>query len=267
MLGIFVLVVILAILVLVFARNLLEVLFSLLNLLFERTGRIALGTLLLVGGLIFAVTSHTAAYQQLTDTEGTAISLHMVSFDQNNGDVYLQDSNHTTSFYIIHEADFSPTVQSFMFQLNGGFTSLIYDSSQGRQVTLADSINGGTGYTVEQFTLLDFLGMSQYSFTSATYREHPEGLYQNHWPLGGSIAAIGLLLLLFTSWLPRLISSQAKSSASGTASGLQPPYKPDLTPEKESPQGDPPATTPPNPYTDQLAQQPEASEENSKEII
>ncbi len=71
-------------------------------LLTKRVVRIVIGTLLLVGGLIFGITSHIVPYQHLTEQSPGVLFPHINA--QDDGNVYIQDFSHPGTFYIIHEA-------------------------------------------------------------------------------------------------------------------------------------------------------------------
>src|SRR5579863_5246762 len=214
-----VIVVISAVAALIFLRRLLFRFVS--YVLSQNSGRVMFGALLLIGGLIFGFTSHVTPYQSLPSQTVSLLIAHVNVPD--DGDVYLEDISHPGVFYIIHEADFSPSVTASAFQNRSDFTSLIYDSSTSQQVSVQYSngfgsvpIDGNTGYTVEQFIL------NGSTFSSAVYQEHPEGAYQNNWLVGGGIAGAGALLLLLGFGLPLLLNRWERPSAVRTFSGTQP---------------------------------------------
>ena len=166
----------------------------------NRVGRIVLGILLLISGFLIMANSHGPfAYQNLT--QETMSNLQASVSD--DGTVYLRDMSHSGTYYIIPQANFNPSINSNYFQLNSSFTSLTYNSNESRVITI-DNIDVGTGYIVEQFTLSNYLGQSNYTFSSLAHQANPNGPLQKNWLIAGGVGVLGLLLLLFTlAGLPR----------------------------------------------------------------
>ena len=214
-----VIIIILAILGLIYLRRLFAHFLS--NFLENPGGRIMLGALLCIGGLIFGFTSSSVPYQSLSQKSVSLLIPHINTPD--DGNVYLQDLSNFGVFYIIHDADFSPQVNGSNFQNGAAFTSLMYDGtttqSIGVQMTSnfgsSAPIDGGTGYTVEQFSL------NGATFTTANFQANPTGLYQNHWLAGGGIACAGLLLLVITFGIPVLSKRWEKASTAKPSSAGQ----------------------------------------------
>ncbi|MBV9228147.1 MAG: hypothetical protein JOZ18_02450, partial [Chloroflexi bacterium] len=217
----------------------------------RHVGRIIAGALLLVFGLIIGVTSHNVGYQHLTKGSGP-FDVHVLD----NGDIYIQDTASQT-FYIVHEADFTPTVDTNTFPSKSSFTSLIYDNdSQSVDVKLTNGNQlSGTGYAVEQFAFVDTNGQNEKSFSTSNYQQNPNGFYQNNWPGGGTVAGAGALLLLLTFLMKRSKApAYAGVPAAGAAMmqnqwpGVQPPYAqyPGIPPQGFPPNAMPPQGFPPN---------------------
>lgn len=216
-----------------------------INLLANSTGRTVIGILLCLGGLIFGFTSGYTPYQSLSQNSMQLLIPHVNTPD--DGDIYLQSLSNLGANYVIHDADYSPPVSASTFQNGAGITSLLYDSINTQSIQMQFTSNygssapmdGGTGYTVEQFTL------NGTTYSTAAYLASPSGVYQNHWLLGGGIAGAGLLLLVITFGIPAL-SKRWETEAPATKA----------SPDKETwsiPVSTPPAPgaphTPHTPYT------------------
>lgn len=239
---------ILAVLGLVFLRRLLFHLAS--YLIGNAAGRIILGSVLCLGGLIYGLTSSFTPYTTLSPGTTGLLVPHVNTPD--DGDVYLQDINNLGVYYVIHDADFSPQFDASSLQ-NGGFTSLTYDTSSSEQIQTSFSFLGpnngidtGTGYPVEQFSL------NGTTFTSIDFAAHPQGHFQNHWLIGGGLFAAGLLILLIIYGLPYLNKRWEREAAvpvqtpvyqRSTAPLMQPampqmpPTPPNIPPAPHSHQG------------------------------
>jgi hypothetical protein len=84
----------------------------LILLLTRRWGLIIVGTLLLIGGLVYGATSHQVAYQSV----GKGTVAHFLSGDNQVG--YLEmDGN--SALYVLNEGDFTPVIDGINTFGNG----------------------------------------------------------------------------------------------------------------------------------------------------
>lgn len=162
-----------------------------------RWGWLALGLLLAIGGTIFGFTSHRISYQSIGHGDFTPYVV-------NGGTDYLQQSNSST-YYIIHESDFSPTFHfSQLTNSSTGFTMIAQSNTENVDVTFTDNTHlSGTGYEIEEISLLDSNGQNAQVFKTSEYNQSPYGFYQNNWLLGSIGIVVGLLITGLALFLGR----------------------------------------------------------------
>ena len=156
-------------------------------------GRLIVGVLLLVIGIVYGLGSHNVAYQ-LVQQQGPT---DLIYGNALQGEDYYYHVDGTNAYYDIHAADFSP------FPVPGTFTNknVLLRIEEGSTGSVSGTLNDGTtfsgiGYKVVQFVLVDTQG--QQNFTTEEYRDHPDGYYDNQWIVGGIAAGLGFLLIAIT---------------------------------------------------------------------
>ncbi|MBX5448755.1 MAG: hypothetical protein IRZ24_01695 [Thermogemmatispora sp.] len=159
-------------------------------LLSTRVGNLLAAAGLLVGGLLWGLTSHQVHYQAVPP-----ISWFRV-YSSDDGYDYVQ-INHGQQFYVIKDADFSPYPGGVFLDTRPRLLSLIYESDAQQPVELnlkeGERLTG-SGYRVVAFSLVTGSGQP-YTFTTADYRASPRGFYDDHWPLATwlLLAGVGFL--------------------------------------------------------------------------
>ena len=156
-------------------------------------GRLIVGMLLLVVGIVYGLGSHNVVYQVVQQQGPT----DLIYGNALQGEDYYYHIGGTNAYYDIHAADFSPFPVPDTFT-NESVILRIEESSTGSvSGTLNDGTTfSGTGYKVVQFVLADTQG--QQIFTTEEYRNHPNGYYDNLWLVGGIVASLGFLLIAIT---------------------------------------------------------------------
>lgn len=218
-------------------------------LLTRRWGLIVVGALLLVIGLGYGASSHHVSYQTIQN--GT-----FTPYVVDDGNDYLQQNSGST-YYVVHEADFSPVFDgSQVFKNNSQTFVFVADtSSQDVDVNLTDGTHlSGTGYQVEKITTFDSSGQTTGTYTTSTYQNNPSGYDQNNWPVGILLSLLGLGLGALSILLPRRAGRlKPAKGASGfsvspsAAMGMQGQGQPNAAPYA-NPYAQPGAYQQPNPY-------------------
>ncbi|WP_376794507.1 hypothetical protein [Thermogemmatispora sp.] len=171
-------------------RALLRLLWFLLS---TRVGNLVAACGLLVGGLIWGLTSHQVHYEA-----APPITSFVVYSSQEEGYDYVR-INGGILFFIIRESDFSPYPGRVFEQMQPSLRSLVYESDSPQAVEL-DLDNGqhvsGSGYPVVAFTVVTETGQVS-AFTTAGYRAHPHGFYDDHWRLATWLLLAGLAFLIW----------------------------------------------------------------------
>jgi len=188
-------------------------------------GRIALGTLLVIGGIIYGTTSHQVSYQESKEQ-----GKYEILVSQDNANEYYIHFEGSDTYYIVHGGDFSPHVNSDVFNKGGNLTALTYKSdSESIDAKKTDGTKlTGTGYNVELFGLADNNGQNERTFKNEEYIQHPGGFYDNRWPVGGAVAALGLLLIGLLFYLARKVrgtTAQSFTPVAPNTMNYAPPYQ------------------------------------------
>lgn len=157
-------------------------------------GRIIAGVVLVGVGLFYGFGSHAVVYQK--DFTGRYDGF-LIFKDES---YYVHPYNQSNRYFVIQIATFTPLPSDLTQNQKVQIISLIYRSDaqkldkhydrEGIQIV-------GDGYQVVAFTEIDSRGVKQ-EYTTAEYREHPNGFYEDHWLVGGSLAGIGLLFFLIS---------------------------------------------------------------------
>ncbi|GCE12556.1 hypothetical protein [Tengunoibacter tsumagoiensis] len=155
-----------------------------------QAGRITTGVLLIIGGMIYGITSHQIVYRHITGN----FKIHVLD----DGNDYFEDLNaQTKTYYAVDSANFTPYPEGEILTNGVAVTSLTYvaDAHYSINIELANAPSlVGTAYTAVQFTM-ESQGSAPSSYAFADYSQHPDGYYDNHWWVGGIFAGFGVLFL------------------------------------------------------------------------
>lgn len=165
-------------------------------LLRTHAGRLLVGSLLVLGGIIYGLSSHhvnyvsvpQGSYQVTAMTDGT----------------YGFSLDGTDTYYLVHPADFSPVPDDTVFKNTDGIGDIIYKDEDPQSFVMHH--DDGTQVNSQELTVVSFILTSskdqkEYRFTTSDYLTHPDGFDDNRWPVGALVAALGLGLLgFFLMW-------------------------------------------------------------------
>lgn len=150
---------------------------------------ICLTGLLVVGlGLLVGWQSHQVTYR----SSGRAPIAHYLS-DPQTHEGYLQLAGSPT-LYLVREQDFTPPIRGTATLKDLMLVGLVYRPDESTAIDVQARMGThlvGQAYTVVALTLYDLNGTVTQAFTSTLYREHPQGFYENDWPLGAAISLPG----------------------------------------------------------------------------
>lgn len=159
-------------------------------LLSTRVGNLLAAAGLLVGGLLWGLTSHQVHFQSAPPITW------FQDYSSDDGYDYVQ-INHGRQFYVIKDADFSPYPGGVFLDTRPRLLSLIYESDAQQPVELnleSGERLTGSGYRVVAFSLVTDTGQP-YTFTTPDYRAYPQGFYDDHWPLATGLLLVGFAFL------------------------------------------------------------------------
>lgn len=165
----------------------------------KHQGRIFLGASLLIGGIIYGVTSHTIVYSQ-------APQGHYHVYNMDSGAYYIRQEGTSTYYIINNMSNFTPYFDPNTFDQDKYFTALTYQSDAPQNISfdtrdendIPIGHESGTGYPIVHIALGDRPSHTLASYGTAEYNQHPSGFYENRWLGGSPYIGAGLLVLLFT---------------------------------------------------------------------
>jgi hypothetical protein len=156
-------------------------------------GRLIIGALLLIGGIVYGLGSHDIVYQWVQQ-QGSA---NIISGNALQGEDYYYHIPGSNTYYAIHAADFSPYPLPDTFENETASLQIEAGSAHSVSGTLNDGTTfSGTAYKVVHFVLMDTQG--QHVFTTQEYRDHPASYYTDQWLIGGTVTILGFLLIAIT---------------------------------------------------------------------
>jgi hypothetical protein len=146
-----------------------------------------IGIGLLLGGLIWGLTSHQVSY--IRGGQGQ----YQVFLSDDNGSLYFQQVG-SSNYYVMHIPDYSPfadtaTILSTM-HANGRITFIA--SADRTQANV--EMNGTlifTAHPIERITFTDDNGQNAATYTNAEYSGNPNGYTINNWPYAVPLMLVG----------------------------------------------------------------------------
>jgi hypothetical protein len=210
-------------------------------------GWLIIGIALVIGGLIWGLTSHGVSYQNSSQS-GT----FSWAIGESTGNVYIHPDG-SANYFVAFSGSFNQSITeddmnnsaelSYVAQTT---TSTLDPAFDDHGTTVNDA------YKIEKLVLYDKDGNVQETFTTSEYRANPTGFYDNEWLKAIWLVLAGLVVtILSIIFMARGRGAVAKNSFSINAAGAM-PYQPGM--QAPNPYGQPqaPATpygVPPAPYT------------------
>lgn len=161
----------------------------LLLLVTRRWGWTLIAALIILGGVLWGVSSPTIAYES-----GLNGSYYVTA--TSNGDVYLWTTvKGDTEFYVARHDDFNPPIDRTKIHLDSRVS--IVDRSDTVLVNqdLGDDIHATQAHVIEALTIYDTTNHVTASYQTAAYTANSGGYFDNRWWPGGIVTIfIGLLV-------------------------------------------------------------------------
>ncbi len=193
------------------------------------------GLLVAIVGGVYGIFSHSVIYRIVNKD----VIAHLLVGDSSSPDhADSLQMEHDNNLYVFNTSTFSPTIGGKSFG-DGSSVSFIYRTDSTTYIDIRSKNTSthltGNAYTIEQITVLDSNGQKQTTFSSAEYTQHPNGFYQNNWPIGGVLLALGLVIFALGLIIPLLRGRKTPPAALEDAPSIplstqpspilpQPPY-------------------------------------------
>lgn len=160
----------------------------------RRWGWTLIAALIIVGGVLWGVSSPTIPYQNsLTSPVGTTV-YYVGAAD--NGDIYLWTTDKTNpTFYVARHEDFNPPIDRTKIHLDNRVSFVSRSDTIFVNEKLDDNIHISQAHIVESLTLYDTGTHIVASYNASGYTAGSSGYFDNRWWPGGSATIfVGLLV-------------------------------------------------------------------------
>lgn len=208
-------------------------------LLSRRWGLIIVGAALLVGGLIWGMTSHQVSYTQLNNV---TVDDYKLRTGTQSGNLYINKEG-SNEFYVAFSTDFSISDNDLNKTAAISFVARTDQSSLDPPLD-ADGTTINDAHKIEKLVLLDENGSVINTFTTAEYNANPNGFSDNEWMKAIWLILAGLLIGGAALLVPMFVKKpQASTSFNIGGAGTAQPY------QQPAPYGQPyQQQQPANPY-------------------
>lgn len=215
---------------------------GLTRLLLRRSwGWLVVGIIMVIGGLIWGLTSH-----QVTYANSQQNASYHIAIGESTGNVYI-NADGSSDYFAAFSGDFSPAITQSDID-NSTAISFIARTDTSTLNPALNAPNGSTvndAHKVEKLVFYDKNGNIQKTFTTAEYLANPNGFNDNEWLKAIWLVLGGLVVTILS------IVSMARNRRVSTNTGFS-INAPGALPYQQVPpvqQPNPYApTTPPNPY-------------------
>jgi hypothetical protein len=201
-------------------------------LLTRRWGLIIVGLLLVIGGVIWGLSSHQVAYQ--TSTQGT--NYHLAVGTQ-SGNLYI-NADGSSDYFAAFKNDFNPPIPQSDIDNSDTITFVARTDTS----SLDPALNTDTGtvndaHKIEKIVF--YKGNSVLAtFTTAEYNANPNGFYDNEWLKSIWLVLVGLLMGGAALLVPMFAKKpQPNAGFNIAAAGAQPYQQPNPGPYGQPYQG------------------------------
>lgn len=188
-------------------------------LLSRRWGLIVVGALLVIGGLVWGLSSHTVSYQSYPKS-----SNYHIGTGTSSGNVYI-NANGSDEFFAAFNGDFSPAISSSDVDKTDSVSFIARTDTSTLDPAL--NANGTTindAHKIEKLVLYDQNGGVINTYTSSEYNANPNGLSENNWLLASLLLVVGLILGGGAFAYPMLAKKPQTNAGFNPAQPYQQPY-------------------------------------------
>jgi hypothetical protein len=184
-------------------------------------GRIIIGALLIVIGLVVGATS-----QQVSYTQSGSSNKYVPAVGKTSGNLYLHVSG-SDDYFVGFNSDFTVSQDVLSKYATLSFIARSDTSTLDPALSAPDGTTINDAHKIEKITFNDNSGAVLGTYTTTEYTANPNGVYNNQWPLGLLIVLVGLLILGVPFLFVMLRRGrQPKAAIAGAQPYGQPPYPP-----------------------------------------
>ena len=188
----------------------------------RRWGLIIVGAALIIGGLIWGLTSHQVSYVQFNNVSANAYD---IGVGETSGNVYINQHG-SDDYYAGFKSDFSVPQDEIDNTASFSFVARTDTSSLDPALHAPDGKTINDAHKIEKLVLFDQNGKMLGTFTTAEYNANPNGFSDNEWIKSIWLILVGLILGGAALLVP-LFAKKPQTGASFNigAAGAQQPYQ------------------------------------------
>lgn len=207
-------------------------------LLTRRWGLLIVGAALIIGGVVWGMTSHQVSYQ----TSHQGVTYH-IAIGETSGNVYI-NADGSSDYFVAFKNDFNPQITQS--DIDNSNTLQFVARTDTSSLDPALNANGTTindAHKIEKLVFYDKNGNVQQTFTTAEYQANPNGFNDNEWIKSIWLVILGVIIAGAALIVPMVTKRpQPGTSFNIGAGGAQQPY------QQPTPYGQPTPQQPANPY-------------------
>jgi hypothetical protein len=232
-----------------------------MRLLRRRWGLILIGAIMVIGGLIWGLTSHQVGYQSSQQNV-----TYRIAIGSQSGNTYIH-ADRSSDYFAAFSGDFNPPItQSAIDNSNTiSFVARTDTSSLNPALNAPDGSTVNDAHKIEKLVFYDKSGNVQGTFTTTEYDANPNGFNDNEWLKAIWLIIAGVLVAVAAFLYPMLVKQpQVNTGFSINAPGAQPYQQPYQQPNPygqvyQGPAQYPQGTPPYPPQTPAYGQPPQAA--------
>jgi len=199
-----------------------------MRLLRRRWGLILIGAIMVIGGLIWGLTSHQVGYQSSQQNV-----TYRIAIGSQSGNTYIH-ADGSSDYFAAFSGDFNPPItQSAIDNSNTiSFVARTDTSSLNPALNAPDGSTVNDAHKIEKLVFYDKSGNVQGTFTTTEYDANPNGFNDNEWLKAIWLIIAGVLVAVAAFLYPMLVKQpQVNTGFSINAPGAQPYHQPYQQPD------------------------------------
>ncbi len=207
-------------------------------LLTRRWGLLIVGLALIIGGVVWGMTSHQVTYQNSKQ----GVTYH-IAIGETSGNVYI-NADGSSDYFVAFKNDFNPQISQS--DIDNSDTLEFVARTDTSSLDPALNANGTTindAHKIEKLVFFDKNGNVQKTFTTTEYQANPNGFNDNEWLKAIWLVIAGVIIAGAALIVPMVVKKPQPSTGFNIGTGgVQQPY------QQPTPYGQPYPQQPANPY-------------------
>jgi hypothetical protein len=175
----------------------------LLLLITRRWGWALIGALIIVGGVLWGVSSPLIPYENSLLNSTNQNSYYIGA--ANDGNIYIWTTDKTNpTFYVARTSDFNPPIDRTKIHLETRLSFVDRSDTIAVNTILADNVHASQAHIIEELTIYDANSKTLGTYNASGYDPNSSGYLDSRWwPGGDATIAFGLLVACIALFVRR----------------------------------------------------------------